>query len=332
MSEIEIENDDQPLLTIGIPTYNGEKSIYNTFKSIKNAISNKNEGLIEVVVSDNASTDLTLKIVNNFKNETSLTIRYFCNDTNLGFDRNVDVIVKHALGKYVWLLSDDDTIAVNAIDIVIEQLSKGDYALAVINFDNSIKIISKNIEIFQSGNSLFEEIKFKNGLISSNIVNRSIWLNLNMSRYFDTEWIHMGYAIEAAIIGKSLFFKKYFVTVSGSSRWGKEGSFIYTGLKLAGLMQNLKRLGYSRKVQRLGDKVIKDGYYKFIPLAKAEGLKLNSLLLKTLIKYYGTYFSFWCIDFPLLIIPGKFYNLLLKYYRFLKHYQNNKKIVRLKIK
>lgn len=322
----EIENYNKPLLTIGIPTYNGEKSIYNTFKSIKNAISNKNEGLIEVVVSDNASTDLTLKIVNNFQNETSLTIRYFCNDTNLGFDRNVDLIVKHALGKYVWLLSDDDTIAVNAIDIVIEQLSKGDYVLVVINFYNSIKIISKNIEIFQSGNSLFEKIKFKNGLISSNIVNRSIWLNLNMSRYFDTEWIHMGYAIEAAIIGSSLFFRKYLVSVSGSSRWGGEGSFIYTGLRLAELMQNLKRIGYSRNVQRLGSKVIKDGYYKLIPLAKAEGLKINSLLLKKMIKCYGTYFSFWCIDFPLLIIPGRFYKLLLKYYRFIKQYGNNKKV------
>ena len=54
-----------PLVTVGIPVYNGEKSILAALKSI----SDQTYKNIEIIVSDNCSTDRTASIVNSYAKE-----------------------------------------------------------------------------------------------------------------------------------------------------------------------------------------------------------------------------------------------------------------------
>ena len=78
-------------LTIGIPTYNRADKLEISIKAImeeRNRYPDKN---IEVLVSDNCSSDDTFKVVSKFEN-----ISYYRNEQNLGFDLNVDSVIKKA--------------------------------------------------------------------------------------------------------------------------------------------------------------------------------------------------------------------------------------------
>jgi glycosyltransferase involved in cell wall biosynthesis len=87
-------------LSIAIPTYNGAETIRETLDSI---VSQLEDG-VEIVVSDNASTDDTAEIVREYQASYPV-IRYFCNDENLGADRNFDLAVRRAQGEYAWLFA-----------------------------------------------------------------------------------------------------------------------------------------------------------------------------------------------------------------------------------
>jgi glycosyltransferase involved in cell wall biosynthesis len=94
-------------LSICIPTYNRSKHLINCLNSIK--ISCKTfhlKNLVEVVVSDNHSSDNTLSILRSFK--LPIPLRYSSNDSNIGIAKNFLKVVDMARGEYIWLIGDDD--------------------------------------------------------------------------------------------------------------------------------------------------------------------------------------------------------------------------------
>ena len=108
-----------PLLTIAIPTYNRAKSLFECLTCLKNA--NPQNFNIEVIVSDNASTDNTKQIVEKFSKE--FPISYFRNDENLGPNKNFYLLTDvYAHGKYCWLLGDDDRVTPDSIKNIVNAL------------------------------------------------------------------------------------------------------------------------------------------------------------------------------------------------------------------
>ena len=90
-------------LSICIPTYNRGMSV---FKNIKKLLQLP-YGEIEIVISDNCSTDETQKIV---KNITDSRVKYFRNFHNLGYDQNIIKCIQHSKGVFIFFLSDEDEI------------------------------------------------------------------------------------------------------------------------------------------------------------------------------------------------------------------------------
>src|SRR5438128_1806612 len=104
-----------PLLSICIPTFNRADCLKQCLESIVSqfadpAIKDK----VEVVVSDNASTDNTEAVVKQFLDRFS-NIHYRKNPENLGFDRNALALVEKARGEFVWFLGDDDALFPDSI-------------------------------------------------------------------------------------------------------------------------------------------------------------------------------------------------------------------------
>ncbi|PJC31275.1 hypothetical protein CO051_04270 [Candidatus Roizmanbacteria bacterium CG_4_9_14_0_2_um_filter_39_13] len=98
----------RPLLSICIPTYNRTLYLQECLKSIVSQLSLQYiiEN-VEIVISDNHSTDNTKQVVESFMQKNT-QIRYFCNEKNLGPVVNVKKVAEYALGDYVWFFSDDD--------------------------------------------------------------------------------------------------------------------------------------------------------------------------------------------------------------------------------
>lgn len=110
----------KPQLTIAIPTYNRDTKLSECL----NRVIEYSKGLdIEIIVSDNASTDKTTDVVKKIR-ENNPEIRYYRNDENLGFDGNFLNCFERAEGEYVWLLSDDDILLPGALESVLEGLKK----------------------------------------------------------------------------------------------------------------------------------------------------------------------------------------------------------------
>ena len=105
-------------LTIAIPTFNGSKTIEAVILGIQAAIGSED---VDILISDNHSIDGTREILKRLSFGDSLKVFY--QPENLGYDRNIDFIIKNSDSDYVWLVGDDDIVDKNAIEDILSALS-----------------------------------------------------------------------------------------------------------------------------------------------------------------------------------------------------------------
>lgn len=94
---------NQPLLSIALCTYNGEKFLEEQLTSIVN----QDYRNLEIIVVDDCSTDGTVGIIKSFAQSDS-RIKYFTNDQNLGFNKNFEKALRLASGEYIAISDQDD--------------------------------------------------------------------------------------------------------------------------------------------------------------------------------------------------------------------------------
>lgn len=93
----------QPTLTIGIPVYNGGKFIRNALDSLLSQTFTD----FEIIISDNASTDLTSIICQEYIKKDS-RIHYIRQNKNMGPSWNFNFILQKSKSKYfLWAAADD---------------------------------------------------------------------------------------------------------------------------------------------------------------------------------------------------------------------------------
>jgi len=98
-----------PKVTVSIPTFNRSKFLC---RAVQSAL-HQSYLNIEVVVSDNASTDDTLMHLQEINDTRLLILRQ---SRNLGMMENWNACLKASHGKYFMLLSDDDFLEEDAIE------------------------------------------------------------------------------------------------------------------------------------------------------------------------------------------------------------------------
>jgi glycosyltransferase involved in cell wall biosynthesis len=92
------------LVSIGIPTYNRAGSYLQY--ALRSAVRQTYEN-IEIIVSDNCSSDSTESVVKEFGDSR---IRYYRQKENIGPVNNRNFCLEQARGKYIVMLLDDDLI------------------------------------------------------------------------------------------------------------------------------------------------------------------------------------------------------------------------------
>jgi glycosyltransferase involved in cell wall biosynthesis len=96
---------DLPKVSILIPTYNRQDFLK---KAVESSLAQDYPNL-EVIVSDNASTDATREVIEQFL--TDKRFRYYRNGTNIGITNNwLKLMYDYPSGRYGKLLADDDYI------------------------------------------------------------------------------------------------------------------------------------------------------------------------------------------------------------------------------
>lgn len=114
--------DQKPLLSICIPTYNRSFYLDRLLSSILRQVSPL-EGQVEIVISDNASTDNTEEYCSQIV-EKNDCVFYSKNSKNEGWERNYSNLYFKARGRFVWLIGDDDYLADGALTNIIDMLNE----------------------------------------------------------------------------------------------------------------------------------------------------------------------------------------------------------------
>ena len=90
-----------PLVSVIMPAYNGEKYIRESIESVLNQTYEN----LELVIVEDKSTDNTLSIIQSYQDSR---IRLYLNSQNRGIAYSTNLAISKSSGKYVALLDDDD--------------------------------------------------------------------------------------------------------------------------------------------------------------------------------------------------------------------------------
>lgn len=313
------------LLSIVIPTFNRCESLRKTLDQMANQISPERNSQIELVLSDNASSDETKKVVSEWRSKNKkINFSYFCNKTNLGFDRNCLSGANRASGKFVWFMSDDDSLSGGAIDKVFNALmSHRDVVFAFVNysmmtpgFDEYFPCRFKG-DIKVSCDDLIIKTKFYFSFISSCIFNREILCSIDLTKYLETYWMQL-YAVKIiAPMGESLIISEPLIKMIRpglqESRKEKKSDtmaidfFMQAHLFFLDYLNSFNESNYSKKtlkfIKNLG---WNDNLNQIISLKlTSDSYNFNQIKLVFLgmVKHFSCRVSFWCVHLPMLILP-----------------------------
>ena len=109
----------EPLVTIGIPTYNrGDDRL----QRVLDAACKQNWGNLEILVSDNASTDDTESLMQAVSDPR---VRYIRQKKNIGANANFNFLFQEAKGDWFLLFHDDDLIDPDFVSFCLSVVSPG---------------------------------------------------------------------------------------------------------------------------------------------------------------------------------------------------------------
>lgn len=91
----------QPLISVIMSTYNEEKYIETSLKSLLNQTFQE----FEIIIVDDASTDNTRQLIQRLQDER---IHLICNEENQGLTKNLNKALKYVTGKYIARMDGDD--------------------------------------------------------------------------------------------------------------------------------------------------------------------------------------------------------------------------------
>ena len=317
----------QPILTIAIPTFNRANFLDNCLLHITNQLA-INEDRIELLVSDNCSTDNTFEIVQKYVNK-GYTIRYIKNEENIGADRNFNQCFKLALGIYVLLLGDDDIILENGINIILDTLSKSnEYGIVHLNFGNLKHIINENSKniLFNNSEKFIKKIHFHIIFISANIINKKLINFDKINKFNETNLNQLYIFTEAALKAKeNIIISKLIIKGGDHTNSGGYDLIKVFGFNLQNILIEIEKKYSIKNLLNIYNKNLLRWavpyYILILKLEKNNFIKTENLPFK-LFKLYNKYWLFWFFILPLSIMPVFLLKFCFKYRYFLLKFLN----------
>ncbi len=165
-----------PILTIAVPTFNRCELLKEGLDSLLAQM--PDDGTVEMLVSDNASTDRTQAVMGEYMKKYP-RLQYLRNQTNIGPDGNFLQCYERAGGKYVWIFSDDDLLCPGALGGILRHLARAEYELVYLSssgFKDSahcvpISSLPRAI-VFTDAARFVRKVHIFTTLISGNIINK----------------------------------------------------------------------------------------------------------------------------------------------------------------
>jgi len=123
------------ILSIAIPTYNRQHKLERCLLQICEQIVKEDlQDQVDVLVSDNASTDDTAMLLEAFQ-FPGVTVEMLYQSENLGFDGNVHELYVQCKSEYIWYFADDDILFDGAIARVVATIQSNLPQVLIFSFE-----------------------------------------------------------------------------------------------------------------------------------------------------------------------------------------------------
>lgn len=224
----------QPLLTIAIPTWNRASYLEQNLAQLRSETYSVPPGQVELLISDNHSTDNTAQVVENAMRE-GLAIRYVRNSENIGWGRNFTQCFELASGRYLLLLGDDDLLTDGALRLLLDRLSRTEYGvvcLGAYGFDVDYRReypgdYGYELE-FADSNDFFVAVGALATLISSCVVNKTLLAGVDYRKHASGDLAFLPLVLRAALAGnRNLFIKRFLIASKRNNSFAYEFSSVF---------------------------------------------------------------------------------------------------------
>ncbi len=201
----------QPLVSIGLPTFNRPEGLEKTILFLIQQYYQN----IEVLISDNSSTNLLVKPILEKYSALDSRIKFVIQDKNIEIEPNFNYVFHNANGKYFMWIADDDLFEKNYIVKCVDFLENNDdYLLCSgsCNYFRDGKIVMQEKSIgLHSNNSLYRLFKYfytvnKNGLFYG-VYRNNILFKSPIQKHLGADWCHIA---RVAYLGKINVLENYY--------------------------------------------------------------------------------------------------------------------------
>jgi glycosyltransferase involved in cell wall biosynthesis len=138
-----------PILSIGMPVYNGEAFIREALDSLLS----QTFGNFELIISDNASTDKTADIYQDYA-ARDRRIRYYRNQENIGAAPNFNRAFELSKSQYFLWFAHDDTCAPTYLERCLDVLENDP---SVVLCHAQLQFVNEQGSILQEGDALYQK-------------------------------------------------------------------------------------------------------------------------------------------------------------------------------
>ena len=180
-----------------------------------------------MIVSDNNSIDNTNEIVNDFK-----FVYYLKNKVNIGYDANVCNLINRAEGYYIWILSDDDELGIDALNNIYNILKNKQIDLYYMEprfFKNKHEDGSNNFheKIYKDANEALRDASWLISFVSSWIMKQN-FCRKELGSFMGLGFIHTPIILDIMSHGKTARIEgnTIFARMGNSSSYDK---YLYFG-------------------------------------------------------------------------------------------------------
>jgi len=245
--------NNQPLLTIAIPTYKRDAYLAETLRQLQSELKFCNSYSIEILISDNASPDGTKTTVENAM-DAGLPIKYVRNSDNIGSDANIAQCFNLASGHYVLILGDDDLFMDHTLQSFLEQLEGNKYGVVCLrpygfNHDFRKEYPGKigAAEVYGNVGGFLVGIGPLMTLISSCAINKSLLPGVDANDYCGEHLVQVHLVIQAAIKSQlNLFDRRYVIACKRNNSAGYDFAQVFVDY-LSQVLDKYKGVGLSEK-------------------------------------------------------------------------------------
>lgn len=299
----------EKLLTIAIPTFNRAAFLQLCLDELAPQVVELAAD-VEILISDNASTDGTAKLVADHAKQNP-AIRYVRNPDNIGSDRNIAQCFNLAQGRYVLIFGDDDIVLRGSLEIIVEHLRRNTYGVVfarAYGYDRDFRgerpwMARPQLTRLSRTDFLIAthvDVTF----ISSNMINKSLITDIDAEQFLGTRLVQSYLILEAvARAPEQAVLDGYLVACKRHNSGGYDPFAVFSADLDTAFRRYIDRALDLRTLKKIHNRILLRFFPYYILLALKKATPARRDIEQTLRKTFADNGYFRALIVPILRVP-----------------------------